>query len=49
MVEDCWGPTGECREVVERLSFAQSATTLVVVVLVVLGLALWRFVRSDVD
>ncbi|WP_130014680.1 ABC transporter permease subunit [Serinicoccus sediminis] len=49
VVEDCWGPTGECREVVERLSFAQSATTLVVVVLVVLGLALWRFVRSDVD
>ncbi|GAA4872481.1 ABC transporter permease subunit [Serinicoccus chungangensis] len=46
---DCWEPAGECREVVERLSFAQSATTLVVVLLLVVGLALWRFLRTDVD
>lgn len=40
---------GPCREVIQTLSFTHGAITLAVVVGVVMGLALWRFVRADVD
>lgn len=41
--------TGNCREVAHTLSFANGAVALSVVLVVAVGLSLWRFLRSDVD
>lgn len=42
-------PNGECRDVQQSLSFEDGLLTLSVIVGIFVILALWRFVRSDVD